>query len=715
MHPLSRFAAAALCAVCLGGCALHGRTDGSRIDPQLGAAERSKSAGSERNRRDDDMADVAGASKKKGSGKPSRSDQDLAADNPFRRTRPAKSPTAWDAETPSTARSRRGEQDGERDFETDARAMSSPPKKLSGMQGSASPLEPEDDDDGDEWAKGGSPRNSKRTEEGELEAMIAEEIRLAEPGEKADLARDLPNMTPSLARKIIQLRRLARQVNRNAEEPQEPQVARGKRTPEGSRSASRDEYADDLHPNDGPRLRSQEEPRLRRVATSPRDFGPEEYDSDRRPETRRRETAGAPPNVLQLDRNADPRSVYSAATVRNVPDARSAISPLGDASGLSAPPTSPFWGSGSSGGLGREGGGGAERETQQLFQIQSLQNQPPAGSLFNANAQTPAPVGTTPYGSTAPPNNWASGRDGFRSEPAGIFSGGASFTPTPSATTASQPSRYDILPVSASTPASSWNAPPSNPLGALTGLATPTSRADLQRLIAVAEADAATLKLGPRPSDSERRLYIEKHVALRMLYLMAGQQERALQAIPAIDPGDQEFWQQMFWSIANYFDGQNVPDRGHRAALAATQLRTAIDRLQESARLELRNVAFCHKITSFGNYERFDRDEFTPGQPVLMYAELSNFKSTPASGGKYLTRVRSTVEIYNAAGGLVTRFPFPETEDLCLNHRRDYYHSYEFNVPAEGKITLGPHTLKLIVEDRLSEKVAEETLRFTVK
>lgn len=249
----------------------------------------------------------------------------------------------------------------------------------------------------------------------------------------------------------------------------------------------------------------------------------------------------------------------------------------------------------------------------------------------------------------------------------------------------------------------------------LSGLATPASQADLQRLIAVSEADAAAARLGPHPTDADRRVYIAKHVALRMLYLMANQQERALQAIPGIDPGDQEFWQQMFWSVANYFDGQNVPDRGHRAALTATQLRTAVDRLQESAKLELRNVAFCHKIASFGNYERFDRDEFTPTQPVLLYAELSNFKSAPAAGGKYLTRIRSSIEIHDAAGRQVMRIPTLETEDLCLNHRRDYYHSYEFSLPPATKIALGPHTLKLIVEDLQSNKVTEETLRFTVK
>ena len=52
-------------------------------------------------------------------------------------------------------------------------------------------------------------------------------------------------------------------------------------------------------------------------------------------------------------------------------------------------------------------------------------------------------------------------------------------------------------------------------------------------------------------------------------------------------------------------------------------------RLQEKAKLELRNVTFCHKISSFGNYEKYARDEFSPGQEVLLYAEVANIHSEP--------------------------------------------------------------------------------------
>ena len=235
----------------------------------------------------------------------------------------------------------------------------------------------------------------------------------------------------------------------------------------------------------------------------------------------------------------------------------------------------------------------------------------------------------------------------------------------------------------------------------------------LARLIAATENEVA--RLTPGETDGEKRTFIEKHVYLRMLYLMAGQQERALQAIPGVEPADQEFWQQTFWGLANYFDANSIPSTADRAAQTVAQLTNAVLRLQSKANLDLRNVNFCHKISSFGNYEKYVRDEFSPGQEVLLYAEVANIHSEPVADGKYRTSLKSTLEIYRygTQGELVEKIDLPETVDLCRTHRRDYFHSYQFTIPA--KLTLGPHVLKLLVEDQVSRRVASYSLNFTVK
>lgn len=239
------------------------------------------------------------------------------------------------------------------------------------------------------------------------------------------------------------------------------------------------------------------------------------------------------------------------------------------------------------------------------------------------------------------------------------------------------------------------------------------SSAELERLITQTTVEAAALI--PGDNDTARQLYLRKHVQLRLLHLMSGQMDRALQPVPGIDPADQEFWQQMFWGMANYFDTQGMPDSSERATQTIAQLKSAAARLQEKARLELHNVAFCYKISGFGNYQRFKRDEFTPGQPVLLYAEVGNFKSELVAEGQFRTLLKSTLEIVEGGptGRVVETLPLAPSEDRCRNQRRDYYHSYEFAVPQS--CNPGPHTLRLRVEDQLGKKLAVTSLNFTVQ
>ncbi|MCA9114993.1 MAG: hypothetical protein KDA79_07895 [Planctomycetaceae bacterium] len=237
---------------------------------------------------------------------------------------------------------------------------------------------------------------------------------------------------------------------------------------------------------------------------------------------------------------------------------------------------------------------------------------------------------------------------------------------------------------------------------------------DLQRLISLAEAEAGQTRIGT--TAEERQRYIEKQVYLRMLYLMAGRTNFALEPIHGLDAAHQEFWTQLLWSMANYFDHRNMPNEVDRVTQAVAQLKPAVRALQTEADLEVRNVAFCHRISSFGNYSRFPADEFSPGQKVLVYGEVTNFLSEPTSDGQYRTVLRSQIEILRPGlrGGAVAEpIRFAPTEDLCRNHRQDYFHSYEFTIPRD--LPYGPHVMKLTIYDELSRKVATTSVNFTVR
>lgn len=235
----------------------------------------------------------------------------------------------------------------------------------------------------------------------------------------------------------------------------------------------------------------------------------------------------------------------------------------------------------------------------------------------------------------------------------------------------------------------------------------------LQRLTALVEAEVAVAR--PGLSEPERVEYVKRHVWLRMLYLMAEQPQRAQQAIPGLDPAEQEFWTALFWAVSNYFDAQTAPESSQRAAMTLQQLDYAHGRLQRIAALELRNVSFCYKINSFGNFESWQRDEFRPGQTVLLYAEVRNFESRPTAQGTFTTSLKSFIEIRRGRfdGEVVEQNVLPTTQDLCRSVRHDYFHSYTIDLPQQ--LSPGPYTLVLTVEDEFSGKRATQAIGFLIR
>ena len=159
-----------------------------------------------------------------------------------------------------------------------------------------------------------------------------------------------------------------------------------------------------------------------------------------------------------------------------------------------------------------------------------------------------------------------------------------------------------------------------------------------------------------------------------------------------------------------------MPDRNERASRAIAQLQQAVEKLKTRASLELRNVAFCQRINGFGSYENFPADQFSRGQPVAVYAEVANFTSRAGPAGQgFETALQSTIEIYTPGPGaqLVDRVVLPVTREQTRTARRDYFLSYDFRIPPT--LPLGPHTLKLTIEDLQSQKIASTHLNFTVR
>jgi hypothetical protein len=102
---------------------------------------------------------------------------------------------------------------------------------------------------------------------------------------------------------------------------------------------------------------------------------------------------------------------------------------------------------------------------------------------------------------------------------------------------------------------------------------------------------------------------------------------------------------------------------------------------------------------------------------VLLYSEVENFTSRRSSNDGYRTALQSAIEIYRANDlqqpAATVPLPVDTTEDFCRAQRRDYFHSYEFSIPAN--LEPGQYTLVLRIVDQQSRNVATSRVNFEVE
>jgi hypothetical protein len=233
------------------------------------------------------------------------------------------------------------------------------------------------------------------------------------------------------------------------------------------------------------------------------------------------------------------------------------------------------------------------------------------------------------------------------------------------------------------------------------------SQADWRAQVASA-AESLRARLPGSPESPEE---VAEHARLRMLYLLAGQRNQALLPIPSPVPPLEQFWLKEIYGLATYLDAGRNPDPAGRAAEAKQVLGEALGCLGEAAPLVIRNLAFCAEVQSYGSMEKFSKYEFTPGQEVLLYAEVENFASEQTAEG-FHTSMRSSYQIFDSRGQRVAEQGFPVTEEHCQNARRDFFIGYRLRLPK--RIYDGRHTLKLTIEDLKSQKVGESSIEFWI-
>jgi len=228
-----------------------------------------------------------------------------------------------------------------------------------------------------------------------------------------------------------------------------------------------------------------------------------------------------------------------------------------------------------------------------------------------------------------------------------------------------------------------------------------------------AAALESQLSRTPKTTDQqEAARQAAEHARLRMLYMLAGRRDDALQPIPSLPPSMQDFWSKQLFGLATWLDASGASE-SVRTANTQQILDEAVGRLGESAPLVVRNLSFCTKIVNYGCTNPFDKDEFTPGQMVLLYAEVENFATRQAQDG-FHTALRSSYRIFDSHDRQVDSYTFNELEDHCQSQRRDFFITHPMYLPSH-QVYPGRYTLVLTIEDLTSGKAGQSSIPFTVK
>ena len=199
---------------------------------------------------------------------------------------------------------------------------------------------------------------------------------------------------------------------------------------------------------------------------------------------------------------------------------------------------------------------------------------------------------------------------------------------------------------------------------------------------------------------------------LRLLYGVAGRSADAARVIEGLPREEQEFWQSLMLAMNQYRATGTEADRTEQLTETLAQLRAATRHLQPLSRLEIYRLQFCTRIDGFGNAAAFPTSDFEPGQRLLLYAGVRNFRSELTGDGRYRSEFAAIVEFLREEDGeVLERIRLPQIPDECDEERTDYFQSFELTAP----VLEGNYIVRLHLRDQLTRQTTEARLRMTIR
>ncbi|MFQ5428840.1 MAG: hypothetical protein ACE5E1_00910 [Phycisphaerae bacterium] len=207
---------------------------------------------------------------------------------------------------------------------------------------------------------------------------------------------------------------------------------------------------------------------------------------------------------------------------------------------------------------------------------------------------------------------------------------------------------------------------------------------------------------------------IEAQYRLRLMYLIDGQDAKALAPIEGMDADIQEIIQAQIRALiaGRSASGRDSAEWANRQREAIEDLRT---RVRARADLTVPKVVLCTAIDGFGRYEPIEPARFPAGRNnlVLIYIEVDNFSSKKTRSGLYRTLLSVRQNLFSKDGQKLWSKRDDNIEDLSREQRQDFYLTIgPISIPKS--LAPGTYTLKVEVEDMLAGKLNSGVARFQI-
>ena len=178
-------------------------------------------------------------------------------------------------------------------------------------------------------------------------------------------------------------------------------------------------------------------------------------------------------------------------------------------------------------------------------------------------------------------------------------------------------------------------------------------------------------------------------------------------ASEAAKPANQAMFQRAANTIADAIKS-TAKDPGARSA----DLRSAVLALEDRVPLGVSELRLCRKVNGFGSFEPLPGSTLRPGQPFLIYCELTGLRYQPRDSS-FVSRMSSRVElIATKDGNKVWEQSLGDVVDECRSRRRDNFVNYRISLP--NTLPIGEYRLRLTQTDLVANRSASSELGLTL-